>query len=385
MFQTGLDVLIDQHLARLQGRRVGLVSHPAGVDRKLTGSAACLLKAGVGLTALFGPEHGFDGQHPMFTPVGHMQDAHTGLPIFSLYGETKEPTPEMLADVDVLLFDVQDFGARYNTFLSSLVYVLRGAAKAGKEVMVLDRPNPINGMQREGALIQPGFESFIGILPVPNRHGMTFGELALFANNQSAIQCPLSVIPMKGWKRADWFDSLGRCWVPPSPGMPRFETALIYGGSCLIEGTNLSEGRGTALPLEVAGAPWMDGFKLAGYLNGLDLPGIIFRPTSFIPTTQKFSGQPCRGIQMHVTQRTEFRPVYSGLHLLAACQKLFPGDFQLLSTSWEGNPAHLDLLMGSAHARQGILAGTPVDELVAEWESIGREFTGLAQSYFLYQ
>lgn len=384
MFQTGLEALVNEGIGRLKGRRVGLVSHLAAVDRRMVDSAMCLIKAGVRLTALFGPEHGYYGAAPMFTRVEDAVDARTGLPVFSLYADAKEPTPEMLENVDVLLFDVQDFGARYNTFLSTLVYVLRGAAKASKPVLVLDRPNPLNGVQREGGLIQPGFSSFIGSLPIPNRHGLTPAELALLANDHFDLGCDLSVEAMKGWRRKHWFEQTGRCWVPPTPGLPRVDSALIYCGTCLLEGTNLSEGRGTALPFEVAGAPWVDGFTLAEYLNALKLPGVLFRPTAFIPTASKHCGQHCCGIQIHMSNRTAFRPVTAGLHLLAACQTLFPTQFEVLSTSWEGAPAHLDLLMGSAEAREGLLTGTPVEALMSGWDEVCRVFAETAQPYLLY-
>lgn len=385
MLETGLDVLVEKQLSKLDRKRVGIASHPAAVDLQLMDSATRLIRAGVNLTALFGPEHGYTGMVADGAPVENSTDTRTGLPVYSLYGKTKEPTPDMLQGVDVLLFDMQDVGVRYYTFLSTLVYVLRGAAKAGKPVMVLDRPNPINGIQREGPLVDPGFESFIGILPIPMRHGLTLGELALMANHQMRIQCDLTVIQMEGWRRSMWFEAVGHAWVPTSPGIPRFETTLPYVGTCLVEGTNLSEGRGTPLPFEVVGAPWVDGFTLAEKMNALKLPGVIFRPYAFIPCSSKHAGKHCQGVQLHITDRQGFRPVYTGLHLVAACRELFPADFQFLTSSWEGHPAHFDLLVGSAHPRLQLTAGATVEHIVSGWGDIINHFESSIQDFLLYQ
>jgi uncharacterized protein YbbC (DUF1343 family) len=244
--QTGLDVLLNEQLGMLQGRRIGLVTHPAAVLPDLTHSLDALLRAGVQVTALFAPEHGLAGSVADGAVVDHTVHTRTGLPVFSLYGETKTPTLDMLSDVDVLLFDMQDVGARFYTFISTLFYVLKGAAQTQTPVIVLDRPNPINGAVVEGPLLSPGFESFVGIVSMPVRHGMTVGELACYMNGEFALGADLTVVPMAGWQREMWFDETHLPWIPTSPAMPHISTATVYPGMCLLEGTNVSEERGTA-------------------------------------------------------------------------------------------------------------------------------------------
>ena len=235
----------------------------------LTSSVDALLTSKVNLTALYGPEHGISGAAAEGAKIGNVTDARSGLPVFSLYGERREPNEEMLRDVDVLLFDMQDVGVRFYTYISTLFHVLKGAAKNHKEVIILDRPNPITGTRVEGRLIDAGFESFIGIIPIPIRHGMTLGELALYMNTKYEIGATLDVITMQGWKRAMWFDDTGLPWVATSPAIPHFATTILYPGMCLLEGINVSVGRGTALPFEICGAPWIDGNELAEKMNGL--------------------------------------------------------------------------------------------------------------------
>lgn len=384
MIQLGLEVLLENQNQYLQGRRVGLVTHPAAVTADLGSAVTALQAAGVHLTALFGPEHGLRGTAADGKAVTHAQDERTGLPVFSLYGKTHEPTPEMLAEVDVLVFDMQDVGVRFYTYLSTLVYVLRGAAKTGKPVLVLDRPNPITGALVEGPLVAPGFESFVGMLPIPLRHGLTLGELARWVNARQQPQADLSVVSMRGWRREQWFDETGRVWLPTSPAMPHLSTATVYPGTCLIEGTTLSEGRGTALPFEVIGAPGVDGWALAGALNRLDLPGVIFRPTEFVPASGKHWGNECAGVQLHVTDRRIFRPLTAGLHLLAACRRLFPAQCEFLSTSWEGRPPHFDLLAGSDLVRRQLEAGAAVAEIAAPWAAAEAAFKAESRPYWLY-
>lgn len=384
MIQTGLDVLITEQLELLRGRRVGLVTHPAAVLPDLTSATDALLNAGVKLAALFGPEHGFNGAAADATAVADATDARTGIAVYSLYGPTKEPTPAMLTNVDVLVFDMQDVGARFYTFISTLYYVLRAAAKNRKPLIVLDRPNPINGAVMEGPLVTPGLESFIGILPIPIRHGMTCGELARYIVAECDLSVELNVIAMRGWTREMWFDDTGLPWVPLSPGMPHLTTATVYPGMCLIEGTNLSEGRGTALPFEVVGAPWLDGDRLAHTLNRIALPGARFRPISFVPSASKHANQTCQGVQVHVTDRRTFRPVETGLHVVAACRAQAPEQFEFLKTSWEGPAPHFDLLTGTRHVREAIQKGESPTVLVREWESDLACFQETRSMYLLY-
>ncbi|MGQ9841682.1 MAG: exo-beta-N-acetylmuramidase NamZ family protein [Anaerolineae bacterium] len=382
--RTGLEVLCDRR-DPLAGGRSGLITHPAAVLPDLTSSVDALLEAGVRLTALFGMEHGFAGSAADGVAVGHGRDARTGLPVFSLYGATREPTAEMLAGVDVLLFDVQDVGVRFYTFISTLYYILRSARQHGVSVIVLDRPNPLNGLAIEGPSVAPGYGSFVGIAPIPIRHGMTIGELARYLNAEHHLGAELTVVEMQGWRRAMWFDETGLPWVPTSPAMPHLSTAIVYPGTCFIEGTNLSEGRGTALPFEVVGAPWLDGHALAHALNQLALPGVRFRPTQFEPAASKHAGQMCQGVQIHVTDRAAFRPVEAGLHVVAACRAQAPERFTFLSTSWEGRPPHFDLLAGNATIREGLAAGVPVAELTAGWPAIAAEFEERRQPHLLYR
>ncbi len=384
MIETGLEYLLQECTGYLRGLRVGLATHAPAVTRTLGDNIDALRAAGVRLTALYGPEHGLAGAAADGAAVGHTIHTRTGLPIFSLYGATREPTPEMLADVDIVLFDMQDVGVRFYTYLSTLWHLLRGATKAGKAVWVLDRPNPLNGVTLEGPLVTPGFESFVGAVPVPIRHGMTLGELAQWINGEYALDAALTVIPMRGWRREQWFDQTGLSWVITSPAMPQLSTVTVYPGMCFLEGTNVSAGRGTALPFELCGAPWLDGYALAQGLNELGLPGARFRPHAFVPTADKHAGALCSGVQVHVMDREALRPVTMGLHVLATFQAIAPQDFAFLRSSWEGHPGHLDLLTGSARVREALSAGEAVADVVASWNDDLAMFAEQRKPYLLY-
>lgn len=384
MVKTGLQILLAERRDLLSGRRVGLVTHPAAVLRDLTGILDALLAAGLRVTALFGPEHGLDATADDGAAVGDGVDARTGLPVYSLYGPVREPTPEMLAGLDLLLFDMQDAGARFYTYVSTLFYVLRGAARAGLPLIVLDRPNPINGLALEGPLLEPGLESFVGIAPIPIRHGLTMGELARYLNAERGLGAELTIIGMRNWRRHMWFDETGLPWVPTSPAMPHPSTATVYPGTCFVEGTNLSEGRGTATPFEIAGAPWLDGERLARELNQIGLPGVRFRPLCFVPSASKHAGRACGGVQLHVTARDAFCPVATGLHLIAAARAQAPAEFQFLPSSWEGQPPHFDLLAGTARLREGLESGEPVQALVDGWAVDVARFEQERKQYLLY-
>src|SRR5512137_69271 len=294
---------------RLAGLRVGLVCNPASVDARLSHAADLVFDAeGVTLAALFGPQHGFraDLQDNMIESP-HATDARRRVPVYSLYSETREPTAEMLRGLDVLVVDLQDVGARIYTFVYTMANCLRAAARHGLPVVVCDRPNPIGGEAVEGPMLEPGYESFVGLFPIPMRHGMTVGELAVLFNSHFGIGADLEVVKIEGWSRADYFDETGLPWVIPSPNMPTLDTAIVYPGLVALEGTNLSEGRGTTKPFELFGAPWIDGHALAAKLNGLGLPGVRFREAWFTPSFSKFQGQLCGGCQIHVTDRGAFR------------------------------------------------------------------------------
>jgi uncharacterized protein YbbC (DUF1343 family) len=374
MIKTGLDLWMNA--PELRTARLGLVSHPAATLPNLTGAGDALRGAGSTLTALFGPEHGFSGAAADGAKVDDATDSRTGLPVFSLYGANIEPTEAMLAHLDALVFDMQDVGVRFYTYLSALFHVLRGAGKAGKPVFVLDRPNPITGTILEGGEVEAGFESFVGIVNIPIRHGMTLGELAGYMNTEYALGADLQVVKMQGWRREMWFDETGLPWVPTSPAMPHLSTATLYPGLCLLEGCNLSLGRGTALPFEICGAPWLDGYALAEEMNALNLSGARFRPTLFTPSASNHAGVECSGVQVHVTDRNALRPVEMALHLLAVTRRMS-------GEAWAWNP-HFERLAGSSGVRSSLEAGEPVSEMTALWaESISR-FNHQREKYLLY-
>ena len=376
MVKTGLDILVHEQTHLLKNQRVGLVSTPAAVLPDLTSSLDALRRAGLKITALFGPEHGFGGAAPDGAQVGDATDPRTGLPVYSLYGATNEPTAEMLAKVDALVFDMQDVGVRFYTYLSTLFHVLRGAGRANKPVFVLDRPNPITGSLVEGGPIAPGFESFVGIVNIPIRHGMTLGELANYMNNECVLNADLHVFSMHGWQRAMWFDETALPWVPTSPAMPHLSTAALYPGMCLLEGTNLSLGRGTALPFEVCGAPWLDGYVLAAAMNGLQLPGVRFRAAVFMPSVSNHAGSECHGVQVHIIERDSLRPVEMALHLIAVARSLS-------GNAWMWNP-HFERLAGGSDVRSALEEGTGVDVIIALWEESISNFLGQREKYLLY-
>lgn len=360
MFQTGLDVLLHERAELVRGRRVGLVAHSAAVARDLTWGPIALLRAGVRLAALFDTERGLSGARAIGAPATSETDVRTGVPLYCLDGLSYEPTAAMLSGIDVLLFDMQDVGARFYTPLNALYYALRGAARAGAPMIVLDRPNPVTGITIEGPPIDPGYESLIGAVSLPIRHGLTLGEAALFINEVCGLGAALTVVEMRGWRRAQWFDQLGRAWVFPSSALPHLTTAAVYPGMCLLEGTNIAHGRGAALPFELCGAPWIDGDALAERLNALDPPGARFRALRFVPMAGLFAGQECGGIQVHVIDRTTFRAVTVGLHIIAAIRAMYPGEF-----SWRTN--HFDLLIGGSRTRTAIEAGAPIGDIVESW------------------
>jgi uncharacterized protein YbbC (DUF1343 family) len=376
MVKTGLDILIHEQAHLLVNQRVGLVSMPAAVLPNLTSSLDALCEAGINVTALFGPEHGFGGSALDGTHVGNATDPRTGLPVFSLYGAINEPTTEMLTNVDVLLFDMQDVGVRFYTYLSTLFYVLRGAAKAGKPVFVLDRPNPINGNIVEGAPVAPGFESFVGIINIPMRHSMTLGELARYMNTEYSLHADVRVIEMRGWQREMWFDETNLPWAPTSPAMPHLSTATLYPGMCLLEGTNLSLGRGTALPFEVCGAPWFDGYALAETMNGLNLSGVRFRPIVFTPSASNHAGVECQGIQIHVTDRDALRPIEMALHLIEVTRRM-SGD------AWKWNP-DFERLAGNGALRSALESESSVKEIIASWQDSIATFIHRREKYLMY-
>jgi uncharacterized protein YbbC (DUF1343 family) len=388
--RTGLAVLRDEGFARLRGLRVGLVTHPAAVDEQLRHAADLLAQdPGVRLAALFGPEHGFLGTAQDLEAIKDSDQAGEGLRIHSLYGDNEQslwPTSEQLHGLDAAVIDLQDVGSRYYTFQATMLFCLEAAARQGLKVFVLDRPNPLGGLEVEGPLLRAGYESFVGIHSVAIRHGMTIGELACLYGAERNIEVELDIVKCDGWEREMDFEASGLPWVLPSPNMPTVDTAFVYPGQCLIEGTNLSEGRGTTRPFELCGAPWIDPQQLCRRLEETELPGVVFRPAWFQPTFQKFAGQVCGGIQLHVLDRMAFRPVRTGLVLLGLLRELCGSRFAWRTEPYEfvaDRPA-IDLLFGSDRERRALEAGRPSAEIIRAWEDEEEAFRRRRQPFLLY-
>jgi uncharacterized protein YbbC (DUF1343 family) len=377
----GIEILLGPQRNLLAGKRVGLITNPTGVDRQLNSSVGLMAAArDFRLSALFGPEHGVRGDAQAGEHVASSTDARTGLPAHSLYGPTRKPSPAMLAGLDVLLMDVQDIGARFYTYPWTLALVMQAAREAGIKVIVADRPNPLGGIAVEGPVLNPALASFVGAYPIPIRHGMTLGELARLMNRDFAIDCDLTVVKADGWRRADDASQTGLHWVPPSPNMPTPDTAFVYPGTCLLEGTNLSEGRGTTRPFETLGAPFIDGQALADGLNSLSLPGVRFRPAWFTPSFSKHQGTLCGGVQLHVSDRRTFAPVAVGIAILSEISRRYPADFAFLS----GNPPFFDRLAGVEWLRDSITAGEPVASIEARWQPGLAAFHAQRAQHLLY-
>ncbi|MFB0557692.1 MAG: exo-beta-N-acetylmuramidase NamZ domain-containing protein [Candidatus Bathyarchaeia archaeon] len=380
--RPGVDVLLDDPSCYLSSPRVGLITNPTGVTSDLTSTLEALHShRNVKLVAIFGPEHGARGGRQDASPIESTVDDATGLPVYSLYGEIRKPAAEMLEEVKALVFDIQDVGARFYTYASTLTYCIEAASEQGVPLVVLDRPNPINGVSVEGNVLEPGFESFVGLHPIPIRHGLTIGELATLINE--GIGAELSVVEMEGWERRMWFDGTGLPWVQPSPNIPTPETTAVYTGTCLFEGVNVSEGRGTTRPFEYLGAPWIDGRRWAGSLNKLGFEGVSFRACHFTPTFSKYQGEGCGGLQVHVTDRESYRPVETALHMLSTALELWPGDFEWLQPS-HNEHLHFDLLAGTDKIRLDLSRGVPVDEIVEGWEEELDEFKAVREDHLLY-
>ena len=368
---SGLEVIADDPPPFLKRCRLGLLCNPASVDHRLVHARHRLQQAFPGqLKALYSPQHGFfaEKQDNMIESADR-RDPSTGLPIFSLYGETRIPSADMLAPIDVLLVDLQDVGTRVYTFIYTLSYCMEAAKAHGKRVVVLDRPNPIGGMKIEGNLLTPAWRSFVGRYPLPMRHGLTIGELAILFNTRFGIGCDLEVVAMQGWRREMQFDRTGLPWVAPSPNLPTPHAALVYPGQVIWEGTNISEGRGTTQPFELFGAPFVDPRQLAAALDSGLSAGAVLRPVAFEPTANKWAGQLCQGFQIHVTDPDRFSPYALSLGLYQAVRRLYADDFAYKQPPYEYEYERLpmDLILGDDKVRVAIENGTPVPDLVAHW------------------
>jgi uncharacterized protein YbbC (DUF1343 family) len=389
---TGLDVLAARDFAPLKGRRVGLIANPSSVDRRMR-HAACLLRDApdVELTALFGPEHGLDADAQDMIAVDEARDHATGLPVHSLYGSDPSslaPTAAMLDGLDALVFDLQDVGSRYYTFAATMLYALEAAARSGLAFFVLDRPNPLGGTTVAGPTIQPGFESFIGPHPLPIRHGMTVGELARLFCEERRIDLDLTVLPCEGWRRSMAWEETGLVWVAPSPNMPTVETARVYPGGCLIEGTNLSEGRGTTHPFEWWGAPWLDPAEMTRRVG--EVPGAYLRPCAFRPVFHKHAGKLCRGLQPHVIDDQTFEPILLYVEFLAEARRQGGERFAWRTEPYEfiEDPIAIDLLFGSSRERTLIDSGwghAERDGLRAAWAAESAAFASRREPFLLYE
>ena len=388
MLKNGLENLLGGSFSEFEGKRLGLLSNQASTDRRLIHARALLQeKYGAHLTCLFSPQHGFfcEKQDNMIES-DHDTDSLTGLPLFSLYGESRRPSKAMFDHLDVLLIDLVDVGTRVYTFLYTMVYCLEAAAEFGKKVVVLDRPNPLGGVAVEGNILEPDCASFVGLYPLPMRHGLTFGELALWVNGEFGLGADLQVIPMQGWQRTMLFRDTGFPWVFPSPNMPTPEAALVYPGQVIWEGTNISEGRGTTLPFELVGAPFWEHGPILKVLTQDELPGCFFRPLVFEPTSGKWAGQACVGFQLHVTDAGTFMPYRSSLALLQAVLWFCPEGFQYKQPPYEYEYERLpmDLILGSQKVRMELEAGRPIGEMEEDWEEGLQAFKESRRRYFLY-
>ncbi len=374
--KTGIDVLEAAHFAALAGKHVGLITNTSG--RASDGQRTIDLLAhapGVKLVALFSPEHGLEGSVAEGAKVDSARDASTGLPIYSLYGDVERPSAQMLEGIDTLVFDIQDVGVRFYTYITTLGYCLEAAGKKGIEFYVLDRPNPINGAEVDGPVLDPDLRSFIGYFPMPIRHGMTVGELAEMFNRENHLNANLHVIKLQGWQRTDWFDETGQAWINPSPNLRNLTEETLYPGVCLLEGANVSVGRGTDTPFEIVGAPWIDSRALATYLNGKKIQGVRFLPMDFKPLSGIFVGEVCHGVQIVLIDRQALEPTEMGVELLAALLRLSPQNFKLDGT------LHL---VGSHKVLESIRAGESPSRIWYDWQEDLEKFKRVRAQYLLY-
>ena len=376
--KLGID-RIDAYRQVFEGKRVGLVTNSTGMNSNFQ-SSVDVLYANTNLVALFSPEHGIRGAVKAGDAVKASIDEKTQLPIYSLYGATKKPTAEMLADIDVLAFDIQDVGARSYTYIYTMAYAMQACKELGKTMVIFDRPNPIGGIQVEGNLIKPGFESFIGMYPIPTRHGMTVGELAKLFNSEFNIGCELVVIEMTGWKRDMYFDETNLPWVMTSPNIPTPNTALVYPSTGIFGGTNISEGVGTTRPFELVGAPWLDADELAVKMTALQLPGVIFRPAYFTPNFGLYQNEACAGVQLHIVDKKKFLAVKTGISLLYTIQEMSGEKFSFMRNG--KNESSIDLVTGDDSIRKGRYS---LDQLYMLWEKEASQFSTMSKKYYLYQ
>jgi uncharacterized protein YbbC (DUF1343 family) len=391
--KTGLD-LFKEKSGLIKEKKFGLIANQSSLTSDFRYSHEIFRRMeNAELAVLFSPEHGFYGSEQDMIPVDHQslnrKNEKASLPIVSLYGEKErslKPLKQDIEPLDVLIFDLQDIGARYYTFIYTMSYCMEVCAEFKKKMIILDRPNPINGVQMEGPVLQKDFSSFVGRYPIPPRHGLTVGELSQFFNRSFSIDCDLEVIAMQGWKREMWFDETGLPWFPPSPNMPALETATVYPGTCLLEGTNLSEGRGTCRPFEWIGAPWIEAEPFAEKLNQQNLPGVHFRPIHFTPKFHKWKEKICEGVQIHVTDRDHFTPFLAGVALVSLAFQLYPDHFRWREEPYEyvSDRLAFDLLAGSDNLRKQIMEELPLKQIASSYDDDCQKFRMARKEYLLY-
>jgi uncharacterized protein YbbC (DUF1343 family) len=386
--RLGVEVLLDEKIGLINGQRIGLVCNQASVLPDFRHVADVFAeRREFKLTTFFGPQHGIRGDvQDNMIETEHATDSRTGLPIYSLYSETREPTEAMLADVDTIVFDMQDVGCRIYTFAYTMANCMRAANKFGKRVVVCDRPNPITGVGVEGSVTEKEFTSFVGQFEIPTRHGMTLGELAKLFNEHFGIGCELEIVKMDGWRREMWFEETGLSWILPSPNIPTVDTCVVFPATVYLEGTELSEGRGTTKVFEINGAPFIDPYKWAAALREFNFPGVAFRECYFQPTFQKWAKQTCGGVQIHVTDRETFTPVIVGIAMVKTAYDLYTDQFEWKRDAYEyefgKNP--FDVVSGTDTIRKAIEAGTELKEIERSWEPRFSEFVKVRKEFLLY-
>lgn len=388
MISLGIEQLVTNPLRELNGKKLALLCNQASTDRLFQHSRDLINNTFPGqLTCLFSPQHGFFSEkQDNMVESGHIRDLVSGLPVFSLYADKRKPDPEMFESFDVLLIDLIDVGTRVYTFIWTVIYCLQTAAETGKKIIILDRPNPIGGHLVEGNLLKPSWKSFVGLMEIPMRHGMTIGELALMCNSEMSINAEVEVVKVDGWKRRMFFEDLGIPWVFPSPNMPSPTTAHVYPGQVIWEGTNMSEGRGTTLPFELCGAPYFKPLEVLHHLQSTDLPGCILRSIFFEPTSGKWAGENCGGIHIHITDSQAFRPYRTSMSLLQAVLVLYPDDFTYKEPPYEYEYTRMpiDLIIGDQDVRMALESGVEIYELEKNWQGELDRFNELRMGYLLY-
>lgn len=389
LVKTGADRLLANEIDRIKNKRIGILTNHTGCLSNGSHIVDALVESNaVSVTALFGPEHGILGNTPDGKVVNHSTDSRYHIPVYSLYGKIHKPTPEMLSNIDLLLCDIQDVGTRFYTFISTIAMAVEGAAENGIPVLILDRPNPIRGVSFDGPVRNQKLKSFVAWMPIPVTHGMTIGELAILWNEEGqlagGVRASLEILPLQGWNRNMWYDETGLPWIAPSPNMPSMTTAVLYPGLCFIEGTTISEGRGTDSPFELIGAPWLNTENVISVLNDFQLSGVQFSSDEFIPkeipgmvSEPKYEGEVCKGIRIKVHDRNSIEPVRLGIYLLSALKKIHPKEAQL-------NHRRFDILTGDSSVRKMLEGGEQPEKIFSRWSNDLQEFGKIRSRYLLY-